>query len=109
MGSEERLCLETKILQVAEPHSTTSMTLMEVDFTTGPDTVGNQQDCKTLNATQMVPLRLVANSGSEGVILYDNERPNNSRSPRPVRLAFESDNSALIPAENQTKAKNQQS
>ncbi len=29
-----------------------------------PDAAGDQPECKTLNATQMVPLRLVANRGS---------------------------------------------
>jgi hypothetical protein len=49
----------------------------------------------------MVPLRLVANKDSEEVILYDNERPNNPHSSRPVQLAFDNDNSASIQAENQ--------
>ena len=66
-----------------------------------PDASGDQPEGKTLNATQMVPLRLVANRGSEEVILYENERPNNPHSSRPVRLAFETENSASIQAENQ--------
>jgi hypothetical protein len=66
-----------------------------------PDAAGDQPECKTLNATQMVPLRLVANRGSEEIILFDNERPNNPHSSRPVRLAFEVENSASIQAENQ--------
>jgi hypothetical protein len=44
----------------------------------------------------MVPLRLVANRGSEEIILCDNERPNNPHSSRPVRLAFDAENSASI-------------
>ena len=66
-----------------------------------PDASGDQPEGKTLNATQMVPLILVANRGSEEIILYDNERPNNTHSSRPVRLAFEAENSASIQAENQ--------
>jgi len=66
-----------------------------------PDAAGDQPEGKTLNSTQMVPLRLVANRGSEEIILYDNERPNNPHSSRPVRLAFEAENSASIQAENQ--------
>jgi hypothetical protein len=66
-----------------------------------PDAAGDQPECKTLNATQMVPLRHVANRGSEEIILYDNERPNNPHFSRPVRLAFEAENSASIQAENQ--------
>ncbi len=65
-----------------------------------PDAAGDQPEGKTLNAAQMVPLRLVANWGSEEIILYDNET-NNSHSSRPVRLAFEAENSASIQAENQ--------
>jgi hypothetical protein len=43
-----------------------------------PDAAGDQPECKTLNATQMVPLRLVANRSSEEIILFDNERPNSA-------------------------------
>jgi hypothetical protein len=42
-----------------------------------------------------------ANKDSEEVILYDNERPNNPHSSRPVQLAFDNENSASIQAENQ--------
>jgi hypothetical protein len=56
---------------------------------------------KTFNATQMVPLRLVANRGSEEIILYDNEKPNNPHSSRPVRLAFETENTVSIQTDNQ--------
>ena len=66
-----------------------------------PDAEGDQPEGKSLYATQMVPLRLVANSSSEEVILYDNERPNNPHSSRPVRLVFKTENSASIQAENQ--------
>jgi hypothetical protein len=66
-----------------------------------PDAAGDQPQGKTLNSTQMVPLRLVANRGSEENYLYDNEGPNNPHSTRPVRLAFEAENSASIQAENQ--------
>jgi hypothetical protein len=65
-----------------------------------PDTSGDQPEGKTLNATQMVPLRLVATRSSEEIILYENERSNNPHSSRPIRLAFESENSASIQAEN---------
>ncbi len=49
----------------------------------------------------MVPLRLVANRGSEEIILYDNEKPNNPHSSRPVRLAFETENTVSIQTDNQ--------
>ena len=66
-----------------------------------PDSAGDQPECKTLNATQMVPIRLVAKCGSEEIILYNNERANNHHSSRPVRLAFETENSASIQVENE--------
>jgi putative intracellular protease/amidase len=49
----------------------------------------------------MVPLRLVTTRGSEEIILYENERPNNPHSSRPIRLAFETENTASIQTENQ--------
>ena len=39
--------------------------------------------------------------GSEEVIRYDNERPNNPHPSRPVRLAFETEILASIQAENE--------
>jgi hypothetical protein len=65
-----------------------------------PDVAGDQQEGKTCNATQMLPLRLVANQGSEEIILYDNERQNN-HSSRSFRLAFETENTVSIQIENQ--------
>jgi hypothetical protein len=65
-----------------------------------PGAAGDQPDGKTHNATQMLPLRLVANRGSEEIILYDNERQNN-HSSRSVRLAFETENTVSIQTENQ--------
>ena len=65
-----------------------------------PGAAGDQPDGKTHNATQMLPLRLVANQGSEEIMLYDNERQNN-HSSRSVRLAFETKNTASIQIENQ--------
>jgi hypothetical protein len=64
-----------------------------------PDAAGDQPEGKTHNATQMLPLRLVANQGSEEIILYDNEKPNN-HSSRSVRLAFKTKNTASIQTEN---------
>ncbi len=58
-----------------------------------PDAAGDQPEGKTHNTTQMLLLRLVANRGSEEIILYDNEKPNN-HSSRSVRLAFETKNTA---------------
>ena len=53
-----------------------------------PDSMGDLPECQTLNASQMVPLRLVAHTDNGETVLYDNPRPNNPHSCRPIRLAF---------------------
>ena len=65
------------------------------------DSMGDLPECKTLNASQMVPLRLVAHTDNGDTVLYDNPRPNNPHSCRPIRLAFEPENSDSIRAEHE--------
>jgi hypothetical protein len=66
-----------------------------------PDSMGDLPECKTLNASQMVPLRLVAHTDNGDTVLYDNPCPYNPHSCRPIRLAFKPENSDSIRAEHE--------
>jgi hypothetical protein len=108
---KSNLDLEAKMFQIAEQNGGQLSAILYYKYgfdgsgshhrAMQPDAAGDQPEGKTLNAIQMGPLRLAANRGSEEIILYENERPNNPHSSRPVRLAFETENSASIQAKNQ--------
>ncbi len=64
-----------------------------------PNSSGEQHHCKTLFASQLAPLQLLATVQGKEKIIYNCPRPNNPHSCRPIRLSFEAENSFSIDQE----------
>ena len=64
-----------------------------------PDSEGDTHHKKSLLASQLAPLQIVATVLGENVVLFNCPRPNNPHSCRPIRLSFETENSSAIELE----------